>query len=439
MTYNEKRAVVHMDLDTFFVSVERLRDSRLQNRPLIIGGTGGRGVVASCSYESRTFGVRSGMPMKLARRLCPAATIISGDHERYGQYSDMVTEIVAEKAPVYEKASIDEFYVDMTGMDRFYGAFQWAGELRQRVMKETGLPLSFGLAANKTVAKVATGEIKPNGQVEIPFGAEQPFLDPLAVRKIPMVGEKTAGFLSNMGVRRVKTLREIPREFLQRIMGKPGITLWQRARGIDESPVTPYSSRKSLSTERTFGEDSIDVHGMRATLTGMTERLAFSLRESGKLTACITLKLRYADFNTVTRQARIPYTGNDFPLTDKALELFEQLYDRRQRVRLLGVRFSHLICGGYQINLFEDTEKHIRLYEAIDKIKHRFGAGAVMRASALGGLDRMRSGPQESAGPRHGPTGGRMPGAEPLIRSNTREMPEKIPDGKLWQPPRDWR
>jgi DNA polymerase-4 len=385
------------------------------------------------------------MPMKLARRLCPAATVISGDHERYGQFSDMVTEIVAEKAPVYEKASIDEFYVDMTGMDRFYGAFLWAGELRQRVMKETGLPLSFGLAANKTVAKVATGEIKPNGQVEIPFGAEQPFLDPLAVRKIPMVGEKTSEFLSNMGVRRVKTLREIPREFLQRIMGKPGITLWQRARGIDETPVTPYSSRKSLSTERTFGEDSIDVHGMRATLTGMTERLAFGLRESGKLTACITLKLRYADFNTVTRQARIAYTGNDFPLTDKALELFEQLYDRRQRVRLLGVRFSHLICGGYQINLFEDTAKQIRLYEAIDKIKHRFGAGAVMRGSALGGLDRMRSGPQDSAGPRDGPTGGRTSASEPHppqrifdIRSNSREMPETIPNGELWELPIDW-
>ncbi|HHG85862.1 MAG TPA: DNA polymerase IV [Bacteroidetes bacterium] len=432
---NEKRAVVHMDMDTFFVSVERLRDNRLAHRPLIIGGTGGRGVVASCSYETRTFGVRSGMPMKLARRLCPAATIISGDHEQYSRYSDMVTAIVREDAPVFEKASIDEFYVDMTGMERFQGAYHWAGALRARVMLETGLPLSFGLATNKTVAKVATGEIKPNGQVEIPRGDEQGFLDPLVVRKLPMVGEKTANFLSNMGVRRVKMLREIPQEFLKRIMGKPGMTLWQRARGIDNRPVTPYNERKSLSAERTFREDTIDMVGLRATLTQMTERLAFSLRKGQKLTACITVKLRYADFNTVTRQARIPYNSSDHHLSGKALELFAQLYDRRQRVRLLGVRFSHLISGGYQINLFEDTEKQIRLYKAIDKIKFRFGADAVMRGSALGGLGRERKGAQAPE-PRRSPESGRLPSiSEQEIRSNPREMPERIPDGKLWEAP----
>ena len=222
---NEKRAVVHLDMDTFFVSVERIRDRRLANRPLIIGGTGGRGVVASCSYETRTFGVRSGMPMKMARRLCPDATIISGDHEQYAKYSDTVTEIVAEDAPLFEKASIDEFYVDITGMDRFFGAYRWAQELGQRVTRETGLPISLGLAANKTVAKVATGEAKPRGQSHIQAGAEQPFLDPLHVRKLPMVGEKTGAFLSNLGVRQIKALREIPREVLTRILGKPGAIL----------------------------------------------------------------------------------------------------------------------------------------------------------------------------------------------------------------------
>ncbi|MEM1000531.1 MAG: DNA polymerase IV [Bacteroidota bacterium] len=452
MIYNEKRAVVHMDLDTFFVSVERLLDSRLEHRPLIIGGTGGRGVVASCSYETRRLGVRSGMPMKLARRLCPSATIISGDHERYGQYSDLVTEVIADTAPLYEKASIDEFFLDMTGMERFHGAYLWAGELRQRVTRETGLPISFGLATNKMVAKVATNEIKPNGQMEIPRGTEQPFLDPLAVRKLPMVGKKTAEFLSNMGVRKVKTLREIPRDFLQRIMGKPGIALWQRARGIDDTPITPYNSRKSLSSEQTFREDTIDMVGMRATLTRMAERLAFGLRESHKLTACITVKLRYADFNTVTRQARIAYTANDRTLADKALELFDRLYDRRQRVRLLGVRFSHLICGGYQINLFEDTEKHIRLHEAIDKIKHRFGADAVTRASALGDLGRERSGPQAN-GPREAArrspsegtaswgAGGRQVKrgrSTAVVKPTKREVPESIPRGDLWEAPRQF-
>lgn len=390
---NEKRAVVHLDMDTFFVSVERIRDRRLANRPLIIGGTGGRGVVASCSYETRTFGVRSGMPMKMARRLCPDATIISGDHEQYAKYSDTVTEIVAEDAPLFEKASIDEFYVDITGMDRFFGAYRWAQELGQRVTRETGLPISLGLAANKTVAKVATGEAKPRGQSHIQAGAEQPFLDPLHVRKLPMVGEKTGAFLSNLGVRQIKALREIPREVLTRILGKPGATLHQRARGIDHSPVVAYNERKSISTERTFGEDTIDLAGLRATLVGMTERLAFQLREGEKLTACITVKIRYADFNTLTRQARIPYTALDRLLSDKALELFDQLYDRRQRLRLVGVRFSHLIHGGYQIDLFQDTQKHIRLYQAIDRMKHRFGADAVLRASAMGALDQRR--PQE--------------------------------------------
>lgn len=440
MHLNEKRAVVHMDLDTFFVSVERLRDSRLDGRALMIGGTGGRGVVASCSYESRKYGVRSGMPMKLARRLCPGATIISGDYELYSRYSDMVTEVVREESPVFEKASIDEFYVDMTGMERFFGAFSWADQLKQRVSKEIGLPLSFGLAANKTVAKVATNEIKPQGAMHVERGTEQPFLDPLAVRKIPMVGEKTATFLSNLGVRRIKTLREIPRDFLQRIMGKPGATLYQRARGIDHTPVMPYNERKSISSERTFGEDTIDLVGMRATLTRMTEKLAWTLRKDCKLTACITVKVRYADFNTVTRQARIAYTGNDHTLSRKALELFDQLYDRRQRVRLVGVRFSHLIQGGYQIDLFEDTERQLRLYEAIDKIKYRFGADAVMRASALCGVgdDRAtREGPDDgiAARGRSGPGAG----TTPEVRTNSREMPERVPRGKLFEMPRHWR
>lgn len=385
---NEKRAVVHLDLDTFFVSVERMRDRRLAGKPLIIGGTGGRGVVSSCSYETRKFGVRSGMPMKMARRLCPDAISISGDFEQYSKYSDMVTEVVREESPLFEKASIDEFYVDMTGMERFFGTYSWSKELRQRITKETGLPISFGLAANKTVAKVATGEVKPEGQGYIRRGEEQNFLDPLNVRKIPMVGEKTGQYLINLGVRKIRTLREIPREVLVRLMGKPGMTLYHRARGKDDSPVVPYNERKSISSERTFAEDTIDLAGLRATLIGMTEKLAFSLRESQKLSACITVKIRYADFNTVTRQSRIPYTAVDHVLSDKAIELFDQLYDRRQRIRLVGVRFSHLIHGGYQINLFEDTQKQIRLYQAIDRMKHRFGAGSVMRASAMGGIRR---------------------------------------------------
>ena len=374
--------------------------------------------------------------MKLARRFCPAGTIISGDYDASTKYSDMVTDIVREESPVFEKASIDEFYVDMTGMERFHGTFLWAETVRAKVTRETGLPISMGLAANKLVAKVATNEVKP-GALEVPRGTEQPFLDPLSVHKIPMVGEKTAQFLSNMGVRQVRTLRDIPREFLQRILGKPGDSLWQRAHGIDDSPIEPYSERKSVSAERTFPEDTIDITGLRASLTRMTERLAFGLRSARKLSACITVKLRYADFNTVTRQARIAYTASDHLLINKALELFEQLYDRRQRVRLVGVRFSHLIHGGHQINLFEDTERQIHLYEAIDKVKHRFGADAVMRASALGGLDRHDpDAPEGHAHKSHreGPADGIDPRQYgPSARANPREMPLWLPKADYWE------
>lgn len=329
------------------------------------------------------------MPMKLARRLSPNAIVISGDMELYSRKSRQVTEVIADKAPLFEKSSIDEFYIDASGMDKFFGTWKWAGELRQKIMKETGLPISLGLSANKLVSKVATGEAKPSGQLQIFKGTEKKFLSPLSVSKIPMVGTKTREFLVHMGVRKVKTLQQIPREMLEQILGKTGRSLWKRARGIDDSPVVPYSERKSISTERTFGEDTIDVKGLRATLMGMTEKLAFGIRKENKLTACITVKIRYSNFDTVTKQARIPYTASDHQLAEKALELFEGLYDRRLRIRLIGVRFSDLITGGYQIRLFEDTEKHISLYEAVDKMKFRYGAGAVTRACTVGALGRM--------------------------------------------------
>jgi DNA polymerase-4 len=388
MLLNDNRAVVHMDLDTFFVSVERLRDRRLQNLPLIVGGTGNRGVVCSCSYETRAFGVHSGMSMRQARMLCPSATVIAGDFERYCKYSQDVTEIVRAHSPLFEKASIDEFYIDLTGMERFFGVYAWATDLRKRIVRETGLPISMGLAANKTVAKIATNEIKPNGQLQVQRGMEQAFLDPLLIGKIPMIGAKTTQYLNTLGVRHVHALRAMPIDYLERILGKFGLLLWQRARGIDNSPITPYSERKSISSEQTFGEDTTDMVGLRATLARMTERLAFTLRETNKLTACITVKIRYADFTTFTKQAHIPYTANDHELGQKTQKLFEQLYDRRRKLRLVGVRYSHLIAGGHQIHLFEDTATQLQLYQAIDKIKYRYGSDAVLRANAFGRISR---------------------------------------------------
>ena len=380
---SSERSILHMDLDTFFVSVERLLDSRLNNRPVLIGGTSDRGVVASCSYEARKFGVHSAMPMHMARKLCPEAVVIKGNSYNYLKYSDLVSEMVREAVPLFEKTSIDEFYCDLTGLDRFFGCYQFAGELRQKIGKEIGLPISFGLSSSKTVSKVATGEAKPNNQIRIETGTEKPFLAPLSIRKIPMVGEKTHQLLVNLGIRKIHTLQEMPLDVMSKALGENGASIWKKANAIDPSPVVPFQERKSISTERTFDQDTIDVHKLRGLLIAMTENLAFQLRKGEKLTSCVTVKLRYSDFQTETMQCRIPYTSADHILIPKILELFKKLYSRRVLIRLIGVRFSHLVSGGYQINLFDDNEEQISLYTAMDEMRKKFGDRAVMKAAGI--------------------------------------------------------
>jgi len=373
-----------MDLDTFFVSVERLRDSSLMGKPLLIGGTSDRGVVASCSYEARTFGIHSAMPMRTARMLCPQAIIIKGDHEQYSKYSNIITDIIKENVPVYEKTSIDEFYIDLTGMDKFFGCYKLATELRQTITRESGLPISFAMSTNKTVAKIGTGEAKPNGQKEIPFGTEKIFLAPLSIKKIPMVGDKTYQLLRGMGVEKVRTVQEMPVELMEQVLGQSGIMIWKKANAIDNSPVEQYSERKSISTECTFERDTIDVAHLKRILISMTEKLTFQLRSEEKLTACVTVKIRYSDFNTYTMQMRIPYTALDHVLMEKVKELFDKLYQKRMLIRLIGIRFSHLIQGNYQFDLFDDTIEQLQLYQAMDKLRKRFGQDAVIRAAGLG-------------------------------------------------------
>lgn len=379
-----ERKILHLDLDTFFVSVERLIDSRLNGRPILVGGTGSRGVVSAASYEARSFGAYSGMPMKMARMLCPEAVVIKGNAGTYTQYSKIVSEIIQTSVPLMEKASIDEFYVDLTGMDKLYGCYQYASELRQKVIKESGLPISFGLSANKTVSKVATGEAKPNNQIYIDQGTEKQFLAPLSVKKIPMVGDKTFQKLCNLGVKYILKLQEMPPELLQTVFGKNGLILWEKAQGIDNSPVIPYYDRKSISSERTFGRDTADVEQLKATITAMAEDLAFQLRNGKKLTSCVSVKIRYSDFSTQSKQISIPYTASDQILIPKVMELFHQLYQRRVLIRLIGVKYSSLTSGAFQIDLFNDTERDLALYSAMDEIRNRFGSRSVMRASGLG-------------------------------------------------------
>ncbi len=382
VTERGTRSILHLDQDTFFVSVERVRNSRLADKPVIIGGMGDRGVVASCSYEARRYGVHSAMPMKLARRLCPSAFYIRGDMDAYSHYSDMVTSIIAGRVPLFEKASIDEHYIDLSGMDRFFGCSKWASELRQVIIKETGLPVSFGLSLNKSTAKIATGEAKPNGHMEVDARHVRSFLDPLSVGKIPMVGPKTYHSLRNMGIATIRTLRSIPPEMFENILGKNGREIWLRANGIDNRKVEPWTTRNSISSETTFSNDTMDIKFIGNILVNLCEQLAFRLRSNRQLTSCVTVKIRYSNFDTHSLQKKLPsYTAFDHLLIPVCRELFDRLYTRRMRIRLVGIQFSKLIRGTQQLDMFEDTPEMARLYQAMDHLRNRYGQRVLYRAA----------------------------------------------------------
>lgn len=379
MILSPNRHIAHLDMDTFFVSVERLKNSKLKNKPLIVGG-GERGVVMACSYETRKFQVHSGMSMKMARRLCPEAMVIRGDFDSYSKYSRLVTDVVRDTVPEFEKASIDEFYIDLTGFDKFFGCSLFISELKKKIAKESGLPVSYGMASNKLVSKVATNEAKPNGQLEIPFGEEKTFLAPLPVNRIPGIGQETAILLIQRGVETVRFLSEIPVEMLECLFGKNGVELWRRANGIDETPVIPYREQKSISTDHTFENDTTNIFFLHGALTRMTEAIAFQLRQQDKMAGCVSVKIKYSNFDTVTKQRHIDYSSSDHLLLKVSRELFDKLYERRLRIRGIGVGLSDLIPGNYQINLYEDTQEMIHLYGAVDSIKKRFGEKFLMRA-----------------------------------------------------------
>jgi DNA polymerase-4 len=382
MEFSDKH-IIHMDQDAFFVSVEILKDPKLAGKPVIIGGISDRGVVASCSYEARKYGIHSAMPSRMARQLCPHATFVKGSMEDYSKYSHQITELLQEKVPVLEKASIDEHYIDMTGMDRFFGCMKFAQELRAAVLDQIGLPISFGLSVNKTVAKMVTNECKPNGERQIEKPLVQPFLNPLSIKKIPGLGDSTFIKLSEMGVRKIHTLTQIPQELMFKILGQNGLWLWQKANGIDHSDVIPYREQKSIGKQTTFDSDSMDIESMKIILTDMITKLAFELRQKQKLTACITVTIRYANFETITQQAKIPYTSLDSILIAKTKELFDKVYQKRMLLRLVGVKLSHLVSGYEQIGLYGPSEKIYNLYQSMDRMRNKFGTDAVRLATVL--------------------------------------------------------
>jgi DNA polymerase-4 len=373
--------IAHFDLDSFFVSVEILKDPSLKGKPVIVGGQNEKGIVTTCTYEARKFGVHSAMPMKTAMRLCPQAIVVSGNYPEYSRYSKWVTDLIASKAPLFEKASIDEFYIDLHGMDKFFDPLKWTIELRKLITEETGLPISFGIAKNKMVAKMATNEAKPNGFLQVPLGKEKEFLAPLEVNKIPGVGEQANKILNYHGIKFIRDIHESTPENLEKLLGKWGHELWNKAQGNHTSVITEYREAKSISKENTFFENVLDVEILMAEIVRMVEKVCFELRKEEKVTGCVTIKLRYPDFETTSRQASIPYTSADDEIIPVAKALFHKLYKKGKPVRLLGVRLSNFSEDSVQANLFHDAERKNSLYKSLDDVKNRFGRNSVNRAS----------------------------------------------------------
>lgn len=377
--------LLHADMDTFFVSVERLMDPGLNDRPVIVGGSPfQRGVVAGCSREARRYGVHSAMPLRQAYQLCPQAVFLHPHFTHYAEYSERVTEIFTDAAPLVEKASIDEFYLDLSGCERAFrkSVFDWGKEMKRLVSGETGLPFTFGVARNKLVAKVATTVAKTAGDLAVPAGMEELFLAPLAVRLLPGVGKVLEPELRAMGIRLIGDIARLPERMFVHIYGKSGRALHEHARGIDPTPVLPYRRQQSVGAEHTFDEDTLDVPAMLATLQRLAMRVGRDLRAHAFLTDTVTLKLRYADFVTQTKTLRCDYTNHDMRLYAVAEKLFRQLWTRRVRVRLLGISTTRFIDDIAQLYLFPDEEqKQERLYDAIDAIRMRFGRDAITFAA----------------------------------------------------------
>ncbi len=388
--------IMHADLDSFFVSVERILDPSLIGKPVIVGGNARRGVVASCSYEARAFGVRSAMPSRKAQQLCPHAIFVNGNSSEYSRYSRMVTAVIADAVPLFEKASIDEFYIDLSGMEKFFGCYNYATKLRQRIMEETKLPISIGLSINKMMAKMATNAAKPNGELYVKADDVQSFLDPLPIGKIPFLGEKTEQVFHRMNVRTIAELRALPLDVLTKKFGKQGVSFYQHAQGIASTSISSFHEAKSLSSERTFDNDTNDKEWLQRVVVLLAEKLAQELREEGFLTSCVVIKLRYPDFTTVSKQMQINYTASSKKLAQHLLHLFNQFYVDGTKIRLLGLRLSDFVKGNHQTELFDDDENTM-LYKAIDNVKLKYGTNKVMAAENIGMKNVKRNGDVRSA------------------------------------------
>ncbi|RTL48114.1 MAG: DNA polymerase IV [Sphingobacteriales bacterium] len=381
--HQPQRYIAHFDLDSFFVSVEVIKNPALQHRPVLVGGSSERGVVAACSYAARKFGIHSAMPMKRALQLCPHAIVLPGSYKDYTRFSNRVTDIIAHAAPAFQKASIDEFYIDLTGMDVFFNPLQWTIDLRQQIMAATGLPISFGLASTKLIAKIATDEAKPNGYLFVQPGKEIDFLAPLPIQKIPGVGKHTLPVLQQMGIHTIQDILQFTPQHLEQKLGKWGQTLHSIATGSYDMPLENSHETKSISTEQTFAANTTERVFLEQKLVQMTEKVAYELRQEGLFTACIAIKIRYADFTTTSKQATIPLTFCDDELIPVAQQLLQQLLKPHQPVRLLGVRLSALSKHGQVPDLFNQINTKANLYKAIDAVKNKYGTFALQKGRSV--------------------------------------------------------
>lgn len=378
-----KHYIAHFDIDSFFVSVEIINNPTLKGKPVLVGGSKERGVVAACSYEARKFGIHSAMQMRKAFQLCPNAIIVKGSRGEYGRYSKWVTEIIAARAPLYEKASIDEFYIDLTGMDKYFDPLQWAIELRNEIIEQTKLPISFGLAPNKLLAKIATDEAKPNGYIYVQHGMEREFLSPLKVSKIPGVGDRSFLTLKKLNLNYIGDIHKKTKKEMEECLGNWGVDLWEKSNGIYHGIVTPFHIAKSISTENTFEKNLTKPDEMVKEIVRMSEKVAYELRSNKNLSSCISVKIRYADFETTSKQKIVAPTNRDDEIIPSALDLFEKLLRKGSEVRLLGVKLSHFKENHIQGNIFNDSKKVIHLYQAIDSIKDKFGASLLVKARTI--------------------------------------------------------
>ncbi len=370
------RIIFHLDLDAFFVSVERIFNPALAGKPVIVGGDPqGRGVVAACSYEARAFGLHSAMPIRIAFKLCPNGIYLHGHYDEYVNYSKAVKNILEKYAPIIQQASIDEFYMDFTGCQAMYGPFyNFALSIQSEIENKLSLPCSIGIGTNKTIAKIASDFKKPKGVTFVEPGDEKDFLSILPVERIPGVGKKTLQYLNNRGIYTVGEIANLPQDFFAAAFGKFGIDLWKKANGMGTEYLTLDHEQKSISKETTFGNDVNSKNLIENIIFEIAGKVCQTLRDNNFHASTVTVKIRHSDFKTYTRSRTIKHTSDDKIIFETALDLFRKSYTRRVSLRLIGIKLTGFSLSSYQENLFDRTEAaRKRLIEAVNSIRNKYG------------------------------------------------------------------